>query len=138
MRLRPPAHSLKQHRLSDAGLATDHNCSAAVAKTVYQRVQDCALPLALDQLAVGVDQGHAAHRASMSVTGSSAQLDRRRGDSLPIDLIVLRPQRAWRRARVTPLLTSLPTDRSIRQTRAGRRRPPFAANRARPPPGPGP
>jgi hypothetical protein len=40
----------------------------------------------------------------MSVTGSSAQLDRRRGDSLPIDLIVLRPQRDWRRARVTRFL----------------------------------
>ena len=54
----------------------------------------------------------------MSVTGSSAQLDRRRGDSLPIDLIVLRPQRAWRRARATPLLASRPSDRSIRQTRS--------------------
>jgi len=65
---------LQEHRLSDAGLAPDHNRSPAVAKTIYQRVQECGFLLALDQLGAGIDQGRPAHRASMSATGCSLQL----------------------------------------------------------------
>src|SRR5207245_2528714 len=73
LRFCSPAHSLEEHRLSNAGLAPDHNRSAAFAKTIYQRVQDCGLLLALDQLGAGVDRGRPAHRASMSATNSSVQ-----------------------------------------------------------------
>jgi hypothetical protein len=64
---------LKQRRLSDTGLAADHDRAPAVAKTIYQPVQDCGLLLALDQLGAGVDQGHPAHLGSMSVARYSVE-----------------------------------------------------------------
>ena len=73
LRFRSPAHSLEERRLSDAGLAPDHNRSPAVGEAIYQRVQDCGLLLALDQLGAGVDHWRRAHRASMSATNSSVQ-----------------------------------------------------------------
>src|SRR4029077_5332300 len=75
-RRRSLAHSLEQNRLSDSGLAPDDKCSPAVVETIDQRVQECGLLLSLEQLGAGVDQGHPAHRASMSATGCSAQLTR--------------------------------------------------------------
>jgi len=59
---------LEQNRLSDARLAPDHDRSPAIAKTVYQRVEDSAFLLTLDQLWAGVDHGHPAHRASMTAS----------------------------------------------------------------------
>ena len=54
---------------------TDPTVSAAVAKAVYQRVQDCALLLALDQLGADGDQRRPAHRASMSAEVYSLQFE---------------------------------------------------------------
>ncbi len=70
-----PAHSLEQNRLSNAGLAPDHNRSPALAQTVDQHVQDCALLLALDQFGTRVDQGQPAHRASMGAAQCSVHFE---------------------------------------------------------------
>jgi ABC-2 type transport system ATP-binding protein len=67
LRVRSPAHSLEQHRLTDAGLAPHDESSPTFAKPIYQRVQNCGLLLALDQLGAGVDPGRPAHRPSMTL-----------------------------------------------------------------------
>jgi hypothetical protein len=66
LRFRSRTHSLEQRRLSDASLTPHDDRPPAVAQTIYKRVQDCRLLLALDQLGAGINQGRPAHRASMS------------------------------------------------------------------------
>ena len=62
---------MEHHRPSDAGLTPDQKRSAALAKTINERVQDGGLVLALHELGASFDQGRTAHRPSTRAIGGS-------------------------------------------------------------------